>query len=149
MYRAIQVQIGIHGINEINTELNDSFYVVYKEQYRNLIEYLLEKTKRLVLASATPVINQYWNCSNRYLAFIFSSLHPLCVEHINERVDKELTRRNKIAYDLAREYGLAFNDLYRYMRNEGKKFRHVDEIHYEKRSNIFIARKVSEYFEDC
>ncbi|MCX4320778.1 MAG: hypothetical protein OSJ44_13830, partial [Lachnospiraceae bacterium] len=149
LYRAIQVQIGIHGILEINTELNSDFYDMYKNQYQNLIEYLSEKTKRLVLASTTPVINRYWNCSNKYLAFIFSNLHPLCIEKINEQMDKELSIRNNITRDLAKEYGLAFNDLYSYMRNEGKKFRHIDEIHYEKKCNIFIARKVAEYFGNC
>lgn len=148
LYRAIQVQIGIHGIHEINTELNDDFYAVYEEQYRNLIEYLLEKTSRLVLASATPIINRYWNFSNQYLAFIFGNLHPLCIEHINEQEDKELIVRNTIVRNLAQEYGLIFNDLYSYMKNKGKKFRHIDDVHYGSRGNFFMARKVAEYFLD-
>ena len=146
MYSAIQVQIGIHGIMDIKTELNGDFYDVYRNQYKNLIEFLLEKTKRLVLASTTPVIDRYWNCSNKYLSFILRNTHPLCMEHINERMDKELSIRNNMARDIAKEYSLIFNDLYFYMRNEGKKFRHIDEIHYEKKSNVFMARKVAECF---
>ena len=37
-----------------------------------------------------------------------------------------------------------FRELYR-MKNEGKKYRHVDDVHYEHKSDVFIAKKVAYY----
>lgn len=145
MYSAIQVQIGYHGINEIGIETDKKFYALYKEQYSNLIKYLLKKTKKLVLASTTPVIHNYHSFSNRYLKYIIGNLHPLFMEHVNEHVDRELIVRNQIVQDLAQDFDLTFNDLYLYMKNEGKKYRHVDDVHYEHKSDVFIAKKVAYY----
>lgn len=145
LYSAIQVQIGYHGINEIGIETDKKFYALYKEQYSNLIKYLLKKTKKLVLASTTPVIHNYHSFSNRYLKYIIGNLHPLFMEHVNEHVDRELIVRNQIVQDLAQDFDLTFNDLYLYMKNEGKKYRHVDDVHYEHKSDVFIAKKVAYY----
>lgn len=145
LYSAIQVQIGYHGINEIGIETDKKFYALYKEQYSNLIKYLLKKTEKLVLASTTPVIHNYHSFSNRYLKYIIGNLHPLFMEHVNEHVDRELIVRNQIVQDLAQDFDLTFNDLYLYMKNEGKKYRHVDDVHYEHKSDAFIAKKVAYY----
>ena len=147
MYSGIQVQIGVHGIladGEISSKEN--FYQIYKEQYRYLIDYLLPRTDRLILAGTTPAVEM--GVKNRYLRYaLWKFYHPRWAETLDKATDCELRIRNKIAMELALEYHIPFHDLYSYMETEGRKFKHMDRLHYVRRADGFMARRVLRYLE--
>lgn len=145
-YYAVQIQIGVHAIQQVDHDMLDAdFYAAYKEQYKYLIEYLMERADKVVLASTTPVVERF--VKNRYLNFLCSHCHPRWIEKLDVDTNREVEIRNKIAEDLAAEYKILFNDLYSYMKTTGKDFKHIDIFHYTRRGDAFLAQRVYQFLE--
>lgn len=145
-YSLIHIQLGDHGIlsseNESDKEL---FYLMYKEQYGNVLDFLMTKTDNLVVGTSTQVI-LYPMYTNKFLNKCWTKLHRITNEIVDERYEKYLIRRNEIVEELASIRGLKVNDLYAIMRNKGLKYRHKDHVHYENSSKSFIADTIMTYY---
>lgn len=147
-YDIIQVQIGVHGIvSESGRKLPENYYQYYEEAYIDLIKFLNGKCNRLILATITPVIKPF-SISNPILYKIYARLHFKGNEIVDERFEEGIRKRNEIIYKAAERYKVSVNDLYKYMNNEGRHFRHIDHVHYEKRAKAFIAARVAEFCEN-
>lgn len=147
-YSVIHMQIGVHGIVPEGEKivLNDypDYYKYYEESYREVVLFLKEHCKRLILATVTPVIlvNE---SMNPILRKLYVHLHTRQMEKIDQRFEKGIVKRNAIVHKIGNELQIPVNDLYNYMNTEGYALRHVDHVHYENKSKLFIARRVAAY----
>lgn len=119
------IQIGYHGINGIEGAKTDNSIEKFSKYYERLICTVMKYIPDLTLASETNVVE--------------APGLPDTAENIN----KQLEKQNDAVKALAKKYGLKYNDLYHYMLNEGKNFKHRDRIHFESSANIFIAERIA------
>lgn len=144
-YDAVHVQLGSHGIvAEGGQKLPQDYYDYYAASYEDMVCFLKEKCEKIVLATATQVIISK-KIKSPILKRLYAHFHTKKSEHIDEQFEAGIQIRNKIVCDIAKKHGLEVNDLYRYMNQEGSKFRHIDHIHYEKKAKMFIAKRVADY----
>ena len=59
-------------------------------------------------------------------------------------VNTKKRRKTLIMFTIAKELGLKTLDINSYMLKEGKKFIHVDHIHYEEKAKEFIYKRMME-----
>ena len=146
-YLLINIQIGVHGIVELTAkEEKKEFYKLYKEQYKKIIDFLRDKTGKIVLSNSTEVIKApSKDNTNKYIFTLWKHFHFKRSEVVDQLYEKELNVRNKIVKDLAIECNVELNDLNEVMKSERKKFKHIDSIHYEKKSKKYFAKKLSEF----
>lgn len=119
------IQIGFHGIDGIGGAKSNNSIEEFSKYYEKLICTILKYIPDLILASETNVVE--------------APGLPDTAENINRQIEKQ----NEAIKVLAQKYGLKFNDLYHYMLNEGKNFKHRDRIHFESSANMFIAERVA------
>lgn len=119
------IQIGYHGINGVEGAKTDNSIETFSKNYERLICTVIKYIPDLTLASETNVVD--------------APDLPDTAENIN----KQLEKQNDAIKALAQKYGLKFNDLYHYMLNEGKDFKHSDKIHFESNANMFIAERIA------
>ncbi|MGN0596898.1 MAG: hypothetical protein ACI4J1_06190 [Ruminiclostridium sp.] len=120
-----QIQIGYHGINGVEGAKSDNSIETFTKYYEKLICKVLEHIPDLTLASETNVVD------------------TTNTTHFADKVNKQIEKQNEAIKSLAEKYHLKFNDLYNYMLNEGKSYKHRDWIHWESSAQIFIANRVS------
>ncbi len=143
-YELIQVQIGCHQIENMSIQWDkQKFYEAYKQQYANVIEFLKLRTKKLVLATTTPIVK--FNVPyNPVLKRLYVKVHSYKSEYLDSVYDSDVRIRNEIVRELAVS-GIGLNDLYELMNK--LNMRHVDHVHYEKRSKKVIAETVLSFLE--
>ncbi len=138
-YELIQVQIGCHQIENMAPSWDrQAFYEAYRQQYAYVMDFLKQHTKRLVLATTTPIV--LLNApSNPVIRRLYNRLHSYKNERIDPKYDTDIQIRNQIVRELAAN-GIGLNDLYLLMSQ--LHMRHVDHVHYEKKSKKVIAESV-------
>ena len=138
-YELIQIQIGCHGIENMPVEWDKGeFYKCYEKQYKKVIDFLQTRTKKIVLATTTPIV-RYNPEQKMILKKIYNKLHLYKSEKIDYDYETDITIRNQIVKSLVKD-GIVLNDLYELMLKH--KMKHIDHIHYEKRSNRIIAESI-------
>lgn len=151
-YDLIHLQLGVHGIvpENPNVLLNDypDYYLAYERDYQNLVLYLQEQCTRLVLGTITPVV-KLKGYKNPIIKRIYILLHRKSSEIIDEQFDSGIKARNSIVRKTAQKFNLPVNDLYEMMtEGEGKRFKHIDHVHYEKSSKKLFAEQLKKYYEE-
>lgn len=144
-YEMIHIQIGGHGIESMPMNIDiQAFYEDYKEQYRFVLRYLKSKGKIVIVGTTTQIV-LYNNDRNPILKKIYNHLHSAKSEVPDSKYEAGIVRRNQIVKELAIEENVACNDLYNHLLAETCNMRHVDHVHYEKKSKKYIARKIAGY----
>lgn len=120
-----QLQIGFHGIAGVGGLRSTPSISEYKIFYEKLVKTILNYIPDLTIATSTHVVKK----ENLF--------------QLDESINGEIIKKNDIAIKVAKKFNLNVNDLYTYMLEEGKGYKHVDTVHFEASSNDFIASKVA------
>lgn len=144
-YDLIHIQLGDHGILTMENENISSFYYEYQTGYEQVIEYLMDKSKYIVLGTSTQVI-VYPKYKNKVLNYLWVHFHSVDSEIIDKRYEEHILIRNDIVRNISNKYGLGLNDLYCSVKE--KKFKHKDHVHYENKSKHFFSESVAGFLRD-
>ncbi len=143
-YELIQIQLGCHQLENLPAEWDrQAFYEAYRKQYANVIAFLKSRTKKLVLATTTQIV-EFRAPDNPILRRLYAKFHTHRQERVDQTYETDIQIRNRIVRELA-SGDVGFNDLYALMKSA--HMRHVDHVHFEKKSKKVIAEAVLSFLE--
>lgn len=151
-YDAIYVQLGTHGIiTDLGAEIKKEDDYIFKEDYKGLVDFLLQYTNRIILLSIFESVlvpgKQIKNASlNAIMKKIVRMIMPMRKNHYDSKVNEITIRRNKIIAEIAKEYKLIYFDINRITKDAD--YRHIDNIHFVKSANKFISKNYASLIED-
>lgn len=120
-YKCIIVQYGFHhGLNRRCVD-SKTFRNNFKIEYRKLIEMLKQYCPYIVLMTGN------------------SEVYADQIDILDKTKEQEIVCRNKILYEIAKEFGCPVFDLHFLMHEVENDYKHIDAQHYEKDANLFIA----------
>lgn len=115
------IQIGVNGIDGVGNSVCSNDIVAWEERYEKLVNCILKYIPDLTIALTTSVHRK-----DKILI-------------IDERINNEIIKRNKVAKKIAEKYRLPINDLYTLMFNEP----HRDWVHFPKEGSEKIAQQTA------
>lgn len=125
-YEKVHIQFGGHGIagwggNDTTCSKED-----FKKGYERIVKMVLEVCTDITIAATTHAV------------LLADKKTP------DKSINDIICERNRVAFEIADQYGLKKNDLYGYMLSEGAAFNHTDRWHFCHESDEFIAKRVAE-----
>lgn len=106
-------------------------YLEFCNDFRGLCNFLKQYSTNIIVESIF-----YSVVPDRRIWLIRKS------EKYDEVVNTKKRRKTLIMFTIAKELGLKTLDINAYMLREGKKFLHVDHIHYEEKAKDFICKRM-------
>lgn len=136
-YDVIYVWLGYHSLkNERGEYYCEDDFLLFDSDIRNILAFLEQYSKRVILCSALYPVEKKDNPNK--LDILWFHLKPLCRLFKEKIVTEEaavIEKKNKIIQSVAREKGVTYCDINKYMLSLCENYRtrcvHFDKIHYE------------------
>ncbi len=111
-HEIIFVGWGTHHGFARHTRDNDDIKASYRKCYKELLEYVMDRCRQVVVLAGTPVMTQ----GN--------------LKEFDPNVNPEVIERNIIAQEIAREYNVPFVDHYKFVLEHREEVQHRDRKHF-------------------